>query len=219
MSLVGKNRKIFSYSNDDRTDRNFMYKDFEKTKSYNTDFSRTKFSGVSFRAAHMKYCKFDKAVFSGVDFIGTNLRGSTFIGADFKECIFSSANFDKTNFTNAVFQDCYVIGSGISSAKGITLDTPGVIFLCSSPSQNSISSELRGAVEQLRSNDVIRKSHTLHCKKGTINTVTMKVLEEIYSEKQLIILLPQLPKLVTAQFYTVSYLKALLKKAEQLANI
>ena len=34
MSLIGKNRSIYSYNNADRKGRKFVFKDFEKTKSF-----------------------------------------------------------------------------------------------------------------------------------------------------------------------------------------
>ena len=135
MSLVGKNRKLFSYKNEDRKQRHYMYKDFEKTKSYKTDFSYSSFTGVSLRAAQMKYCNFNHVCFSGVDFIGTNLCGSTFKGASFSDCIFSSTKLKHTSFTDSVFQNCYFIGIGIASAKGLYRDTEGITFLDRMPSQ------------------------------------------------------------------------------------
>ena len=80
-----------------------MYKDFEKTKSYHSSFVNAKFTGTSFRAAHMKYCNFTGCIFQGVDFVGTNLRGSNFKNAIFKECIFVAAVLDKVNFKDAEF--------------------------------------------------------------------------------------------------------------------
>lgn len=74
MSLKGKNRALFSYKNTARIESNFQYKDFEKTKSYNTNFSKATFKGVSFRAAHMKFCNFSSCHFYDDDFVGTNLR-------------------------------------------------------------------------------------------------------------------------------------------------
>lgn len=88
MSLVGKNRAVFSYNNVTKQNSNFMYKDFEKTKSYHTNFENAHFAGTSLRAAHMKYCNFTNCVFTGTEFIGTNLRGSKFICAKFIDCIF-----------------------------------------------------------------------------------------------------------------------------------
>ena len=58
VSLKGKNRAIFSYNNVERNESNFVYKDFEKTRSYHSSFVGAKFTGISFRAAHMKYCNF-----------------------------------------------------------------------------------------------------------------------------------------------------------------
>ena len=95
VSLKGKNRAIFSYNNVDRNESNFMYKDFEKTRSYHSSFVGAKFTGTSFRAAHMKYCNFSTYVFQDSDFVGTNLRGSVFSGAYFKDCIFVASVLDK----------------------------------------------------------------------------------------------------------------------------
>lgn len=50
MSLKGKNRAFFSYNNYERVGSQFIFKDFEKTKSYHTNFSTSSFKGVSFRA-------------------------------------------------------------------------------------------------------------------------------------------------------------------------
>ena len=88
MSLAGKNRKLFSYNNSEHIGNQFIFKDFEKTKSYNTNFSTSLFKGVSFRGAHLKYCSFKSCTFYDSDFIGTNLRGSNFTGAHFLNCIF-----------------------------------------------------------------------------------------------------------------------------------
>lgn len=46
MSLKGKNRAIFSYNNVDRNESNFVYKDFEKTRSYHSSFVGAKFTGI-----------------------------------------------------------------------------------------------------------------------------------------------------------------------------
>lgn len=219
MSLVGKNRKLFSYNNDDRSNRTYEYKDFEKTKSYNTSFANSKFVGVSFRAAQIKYCVFDSAEFRGSDFVGTNLRGSSFIGARFIDCIFNATNLDRVNFSNSVFQNCYFIGISINSAKGLSLSSEGVTVLHTVPEQGTVSSELKMVLEELRENDIIRRSKTLHCKKGRINTVTIMLLKTQYTDEQLVVLFQKLPELLTTQFYTISYLKMLLKRAEKIVKI
>lgn len=86
MSLKGKNRAIFSYSNIARNGSNFMYKDFEKTKSYRSNFKNAIFDYASLRAAHLKFCNFDEASFVETEFIGTNLRdfGGRFLENGFK---------------------------------------------------------------------------------------------------------------------------------------
>ena len=215
MSLEGKNRAIFSYNNSDKQNSNIMYKDFEKTKSYHTRFINAQFTGTSLRAAQMKYCDFTGCVFSGSEFIGTNLRGSKFINAKFANCIFSGLVLDKANFRGAIFSNCYMVGVSGKSAYNFPEDLSGNVVLPAMPPQDSISRELSVVIESLRENDYIRRSHTLHLKNGKINTLTIMILNELYSNDQLIQLLPLLPKVVSTQFYTVSHLKAYLKKAEK----
>lgn len=212
MSLEGKNRKIFSYNNEDRCNRNFMYKDFEKTNSYNSSFRQANFNFSSLRGAKMKFCDFSGASFVGSEFVGTNFRGSNFSGAYFKESIFCCTVLDKAIFENAKFENCYFVGTGISKTRKFPLDCAGITFLHSLPSADTFSDELLQVVEELRSNDIIRRSHTLHLKKGKVNTLSLHILSQSYSEDDLIALLPQIPQHLTTQFYTLSYLKNLLKK-------
>lgn len=85
------------------------------------------------------------------------------------------------------------------------------MILPSLPSQDSITDELRASIEALRDNDIIRRSNTLH-EKRKINTLTIMILHKAYTDEELIRYLPMLPQYVSSQFYTVSYLKAMLKK-------
>jgi len=213
VSLVGKNRALFSYKNDDRSGSTFQYKDFEKTKSYNSKFVHAKFIGTSLRAAHMKYCNFDNCLFDQVDFVGTNMRGSSFIGARFIKCTFVSAVFEKANFKNAIFENCYWVVTSHANIRNFPEDSDGIKILTSFPSQDTVNPELLQVIESLRKNDIIRRSRTLHGKNGKTNTVSLMILNQEYDDDDLVQLLPKLPQLITTQFYTLSYLQSLLKKA------
>lgn len=215
MSLKGKNRAIFSYDKKDRSGSNFMYKDFEKTKSYRSNFKNAKFDYASLRAAHLKFCSFDEASFVETEFIGTNLRGSTFRGAKFKGTIFRATVLDQTNFPGATFKNCYFVATGVSSASKFSNNCNGITFLNAMPCMNGFSSVLIEVVEGLRKNDIIRRSNTLHLKQRKINTLSLTILLQSYSEDELIELLQRVTNDLTTQFYTLSYLKVLLKKAVQ----
>lgn len=215
VSLQGKNRAIFSYNNVNRNGTKFIYKDFEKTRSYHSKFIGAKFEGTSFRAAHMKYCDFSACKFQDSDFVGTNLRGSVFRGAYFKNCIFIASVLDKADFKNVVFENCYLVATGVKTVKNLPVNCDGLVILPSQPSQDSITGELQISIEALRVNDIIRRSHTLHVKKGRINTLTIMILRKDYTDEELIRYLPMLPQYISSQFYTVSYLKAVLKKIEK----
>lgn len=219
MSLVGKNRKIFSYNNQDRRGSNFQYKDFEKTISYHTDFSGVNFNYASLRAAHMKYCNFNDASFIGTEFVGTNLRGSTFKKAHFKNAIFNCTILDKTNFTGAVFENCLFIGTKIEDVRGLDNTAGGIKVITQNSAKDEFSDELIEVIQRLRNNDIIRRSHTLHIKNNKINAIYVHELLQEYSEEDLIALLPKTVDYITTQFYTLSYLKVLLKKASKDAKL
>ncbi len=212
MSLVGKNRKIFSYNNKDKRKSNFMYKDFEKSISYHSNFAESNFSFASLRAAKFKFCSFYGSTFVGTEFVGTNLRGSNFSNAVFNGAIFKAAVLDKANFRNATFENTIFISTSTKTAKHIDENTPGIIWIDRVPSENSFSKELVTVVENLRSNDIVRRSNVLHLKKGKINTIYLSVLLNTYTEAELIKAFTLLPEHLTTQFHTLSYLKKLLNK-------
>lgn len=212
MPLTGKNRAIFSYSKKDRSGSKFVNKDFEKTKSYMSRFINADFSGTSLRAAHMKFCNFDGASFVGTEFVGTNLRGSTFRNARFIDAIFISTTLDSTDFSGATFTKCCSIATNFSCARKPPSQMDGITILLAMPPSIDFSDELISAVEALRSNDIIRRSHTLHLKNGKPNTLSLKLLKIDHTESDLITLFSIVSKAVTTQFYTLSYLRSLLKK-------
>lgn len=191
-----------------------MYKDFEKANSYHSYFARADFSYASLRAAKMKYCNFSGCTFVETEFIGTNLRGSSFRGASFSGAIFNSVVLDRTDFTNATFQNCYFLGVSFNKAKNAPKNLDGNTIFSSMPSLDGFSPQLLTVVESLRGNDLIRRSNTLHLKRGRINTLALYILKESYSDEELVEKLAKLPLYLTTQFHTVSYLKKILKKIE-----
>lgn len=209
MSLKGKNKYLFSYSNKQLENKKFLYKDFEKSKSYNSKFKEVDFVGTSFRAAQFKYCTFIDCVFEESDFIGTNLRGSRFINCSFTNCLFQSTNCNKTQFKNCLYTHCYLDGNKSSVFQSSTEFT--TINIKENPI--NILPELLKEIENLRTNDYIRRSHTLHSKQKKINYTTLFILLEEYTQEELIELLPHISKYIDREFFTISYLKKLLKKA------
>ena len=212
MSLIGKNRHIFSYKNKNETGKKYINKDFEKTSSYRTNFSMAVFENTSFRASKFKYCSFYGARFKSSEFIGTNLKGCKFKNATFENCVITSANIKKATFKDASFHHCFIIGINKDYFKSAIFRN--CKFYDNYPTLSNISPSLLKIIEALRSNDIVRRSHTLHLKKGKINTLTVMILSELYDETELTRLLPLVPNYLTTQFYTTSYLTHLLKKIQ-----
>lgn len=207
MSLKGKNKKFFSYKNQDRQNSNFMYKDFEKSDSYHSNFAHSNFNFVSFRAAKMKFCNFSQSTFIGSEFVGTNLRGSRFYNAYFKNTIFNATILDKTIFNGAKFEECYCLNTNTTQLNKVLLNNRGIKFFDSYPKPDIFSSNLLNIIEALRANAIIRRSCVLHLKEGKINTLSVYILTQHFSEDSLIAMLPMIAQNITIQFHTLSYLE------------
>lgn len=200
---------LFSYSNKQIEGKKFQYKDFEKTKSYNSTFKDTAFIGTSFRAAQFKYCTFINCDFVESDFVGTNFRGTKFINCSFDKCLFQSTNCEGTGFKNCKYNCCYLNGNSVDCFKCLS----GITVINLKKTQLNVLPELVKEIENLRTNDFVRRSNTLHLKQSKINMVTLFVLLQDYSQEDLINLIPRIPAYIDRDFYTISYLKRLLKKA------
>lgn len=212
MSLKGKNRKLFSYINEDKSSANFDKKDFDKTSSYHTNFSNCSFSSTSLRGAKMKFCSFRNAIFEKTEFVGAILKGSNFEGAVFNRAIFNATNIERANFSNAVFKNVIFINTNISKAKNLSLDKSCVSIYNVPPSYDNFSRELISIVDELKTNEFIRKSHILHLKKNRINTIYLDLLVKEFSEETLIEFLPKVSECISKPFYTLSYIECILTK-------
>lgn len=111
--------KFFSYNCAERQDRNFYYKDFSYSNSYNTHFTRSLFYGNNFFNAKMKYCGFNSCKFNFIEFRNTNFRGCRFKGAQFENVIFINCNLSNTNFQDASFKKVYYYNTSLKNIKGL----------------------------------------------------------------------------------------------------
>lgn len=116
---IKKYNKFFSYNCAERKNRNFSYKDFSYSNSYNTRFTNSIFYGNNFFKATMKYCGFNNCKFSFVEFKSTNFRGCRFKGAQFENVIFENCNLSNTHFQEATFKNVYFSNTSLKNTKGI----------------------------------------------------------------------------------------------------
>lgn len=89
----------------------------------------------------------------------------------------------------------------------------GITVINLKETQLNVLPELVKKIESLRTNDFVCRSNTLHLKQSKINMVTLFVLLQDYSQEDLINLIPRIPAYIDRDFYTISYLKRLLKIA------
>lgn len=210
MSLLAPNKKVFSYKLANRRGSDFTYKNFTKTSSYKSNFSCCNFTGATLRSASFKFCSFNKAVFNQTEFIGTRLRGCKCNGARFSDTVFYQAELRGSDFKNAHFKNTFFVCTGISKARNFPEGTDGIIWMDKMPDVSEFSSELIDAAEKLRANDYIRRSRVLCLKRDRINTLTLSILKQQFTDEELIRAFSVLPDHIHSQFYTVSYLKKLL---------
>ncbi|WPC43711.1 pentapeptide repeat-containing protein [Clostridium sp. JS66] len=205
---MATNRSVtgnFNYNNIEKKDKNFMYKNLERSNCYNCDFSGSIFDFVSFRGAHFKSTNFLKCSFKYAEFIGTNLKGSDFKSSIFENAIFDSVKLEDTNFKDVKFINTIFLSTDMSKAKNININTPGIRIFEEMP-KLEISDELRSAVLTAMENKYIKKARVLDTKDGGLNTLNIMLLLENFTEEKIITGLKSIVTKLDREFYTLSYI-------------
>lgn len=216
MSLVGKNRKVFSYTNADVRDKFFQHKDFNKAQPYHSNFSQSRFENSSFSATKFKFCGMYGCSFESCDFTGSLFRNCNLQNSKFSHCIIRASIFEKCKLQGAEFNNCIIVGQKIPVNYDLNL---GNIFLASNPPVSDFDPDLIKVVEDLRSNSFIRKSAVFHLKRQKTNTVTLKFLLLSFSSDFLIENIPVLAEEIKRDFYTVSYVVRILTRLAEKATV
>ena len=210
---MGRNQSIkgnFSYNNIEKTGKNFMYKNLERSNCYNCDFSNSKFDYVNFRGAHFKSCVFFQCSFKWTEFIGTNLKGSDFKNSVFENTVFDSVNLDGADFKDAEFINTIFLSTDITNSKNFNANTSGVKIYDEIP-QLEINEDLRLAVINVMKNKYVKSSRVLDTKDGGINIINLMILLENFDEETLIKGLNIIKDNLDCDFHTLSYIIKYLK--------
>ena len=151
--------KFFSYNCAERQNRNFYYKDFSYSNSYNTHFTRSLFYGNNFFKARMKYCSFNGCKFTFIEFRNTNFRGCSFKGAQFENVIFINCNLSNTSFHDATFKNVYYYNTSLKNTKGIKNEC--TLKKINNNLNLTLIPELEDAIELCKNNRYIIDSNTI----------------------------------------------------------
>lgn len=207
----GKNNKgNFNYDNIEKKDKNFMYKNLEKSNCYNCNFSGSNFDYVNFRGAHFKSTSFLNCSFKWSEFIGTNFKKSNFKNANFENTIFDSARIDGVDFKNAKFKNTIFVSTDISKARNLNINNPEIRIFNEMP-KIEISEELKIAALNTFNNKFVKSSRVLDTKEGDLNYLNIMILLENFDEKTLIDGLNYITAALDRDFYTLSYLIKFIK--------
>ena len=183
---MDKNKsKGFHYNKEIKQNKNFMYSDLRRSNCYGTDFTGSNFNFSSFRGAHFKGCNFFSCTFRGAEFIGTNLKKSKFRRAVFENAVFEGVNLGDVDFRDAEFKNVIFVGCDLSSAKSLEYKESEVRVFDEIP-ELDISKELEEAVLKAMGNEKVKNSRVLDTKDGGINPISIMILLEKFSEKNLI---------------------------------
>jgi len=216
MSLVGKNRRVFSYTNADVREKFFQNKDFNKAQPYHSNFSHSRFENSSFSASKFKFCGMYKCIFDSCDFTGTLFRKCNLQDSKFKSCIIRATIFEGCKLKGAEFSDCIIVGAKLPVNYDLGISN---ICISSNPPVSHFDPDLIKVVEDLRSNSFIRKSAVFHLKRQKTNTVTLKFLLLRFSSDFLIENIPVLAQEIKRDFYTVSYVVRILTRLAEKATV
>lgn len=205
---MATNRSVtgnFNYNNIEKREKNFMYKNLERSNCYNCDFSGSIFDYVSFRGAHFKSTNFFRCSFKYAEFIGTNLKDSNFKNATFENAVFDSVKLEGTNFKDAKFINTIFLSTDISKAINIDKTTPGIRIFEEMP-KLEISEALKTAVLTALENKYVKKARVLDTKDGGLNTLSLMLLLENFTEETIITGLKLIVTKLDREFYTLSYI-------------
>lgn len=200
----------FNYNNIEKKDKNFMYKNLQRSNCYNSDFSNSNFDYVSFRGAHFKSCAFLGCTFRWAEFVGTNLKDSNFKNAKFENTIFDSVNLEGADFKDVEFKNTFFLSSNTEKAKNINLKNSNIKIFTEIP-QLEISEELEKAVKNIMKNEYVKKARVFDTKDGHLNVLSIMILLENFDELALIKGLNIIEVQLDKAFYTLSYVIKLLK--------
>lgn len=201
----------FHYNNIEKKDKNFMYKNFKRSNCYNCNFANSNFNFATFRGAHFKTCSFINGSFEGTEFIGTNLKNSKFKNAKFKNAIFEGANLDGADFKDAIFENTIFLGCKLEKTKNLNRELKEVRILDEMPEIN-LSNELKSSLENFMENKYVKSSRIFDTKDGAINTLTVMILLENFSENELIEGFSKIKSKIERDFYTISYIIKMIQK-------
>ncbi|MGL5416384.1 MAG: pentapeptide repeat-containing protein [Clostridium sp.] len=207
--MKGKKLDNLKLNNDQKTNKNFMYRDLRRSNCYNVEFSGSNFSFTSMRGAHFKGCDFFDCEFKWAEFIGSNCKKSKFKKSIFQNAIFEGVNLDGTDFQDAKFENVIFVDTDITKAKNLVLPEGTKIF--ETMPELEISSDLEKAVTIAMENDYIKKSRALDTKDGGINPISIMILLDEFTEKTLISGLKLMATRIDKEFYTLSYIVKIIK--------
>ncbi|WP_335912484.1 MULTISPECIES: pentapeptide repeat-containing protein [Shewanella] len=213
MTANDRNRYAFSYVNHDAREKNFIYKNFNKSSSYHSNFSKSKFVSSSFIGTKFKFCSFYGAEFKECLIRGTLFRKCNLQTATFTNCMLAANVFDRAKLKDCKFINCMIIGSTKTLQLIPKANRENTQVVNSFPNEAEFNSALIQEVEKLRTHDHIRRSSVLHRKNNKLDTLSLKVLTEEFGDEFLIQNLPKLRNLVTREFHTLSYIQGILRKS------
>lgn len=202
----------FNYNNLEKKDKNFMYKNLERSNCYNCDFSSSNFDYVSFRGAHFKSTNFFECSFKWAEFIGTNLKDSDFKSAVFENTVFDAAKLEGVNFKDAKFINTIFFSTDVSKARNLNTKNSEIRILDEMP-ELEISEALKKAAFNTFNNKYIKASRVLDTKDGDLNPLNLMLLLENFEEEKLIKGLNLISAQLDRDFYTLSYIIKFMRNA------
>jgi hypothetical protein len=202
----------YSYTNHDSRESNFINKNLNKTNSYHTNFSGAKFANTSLVGAKFKFCAFYGAEFDGCYIRGSLFRKCNLQTSTFRDCIISASTFERCKLKGARFERCKIVSSTRINEILPAGCFVNVEFFEKYPIKATFDPVLINIVKELRRCDLIRQSTVLHRKEGKLDTVSLKMLVDIFGKDFLINHLGDLPGIITNEFYSLSYIVRFLQK-------
>lgn len=184
-------------------------------------WAKSRFIRCECNGEKLEYVNFRGSLFSKVKFNKTVFWGCDFWGSKFNNCVFSNVVISNSvlmscQFKNCVFTNVSIIGTAIVNScliKADNLNLSNCLCLTEYP-ECSVNSVLMEILSKLKLDKNLKKNKLLHISDTRLNMLNLFLLLKVFSQDDLIRLLPHITEKSTKNITTYKKLEDALKKSQ-----
>lgn len=188
-----------------------------KSHIVNCNAQNQSFIYVNYRGSIFKKVKFQNCKMEGCDFWGATFNNCDFRGVNISDCVFMACKFHNCDFTNATINYTTIVNTSLTGCKNISI--PPTTKIYKTYPKCDLPNDLKNVIDSLKFNKNLKKCKLLHISDKKYNELNVFLLQQRFTNKELIELLMQLTSHSTATITTYKKLERQLKKIKKSGTI